>query len=610
MTMVLKRTRAFVPSDLPGLIHDWDADNIAQADASAVSSWPDAVVGGVAAVQATASQQPTLKTNILNGHKVVRFDGAVTNADHILATYPSTLAQPTTVFLVGQTAVDGVARKFFDSPGTTGRNILEMTVGGLWNGFSGTNRTFGTADANWNIHTLVFGANSVARVNGLNKSLAGSFGTTGCDGLDIGNRGTNNLGTKGDIARILVFNRALSNDEIVHVQNYLSKRYAIAIFPQSSRLYVDSVLGNDAAVGNPAAPLLTLGAAISRLPTDGGTIFVTAPEASPLREQVTYTGAGDIEIRSATDGVEWFMYGSEKHTSGWTSLGSGIYSKVLAGYPTAVDSVVVTSLTDGDGDFVVLRPNLATPTTPAAGESGWDNATTTLYVHLAADANPGVHTIEVTKRLFCFVTTGTGQVTLRWLHARGGTNAGIQAGNASGAGKIYAYDCKADYCGDEAGMKLADPGTVFYAERCEANLCTHNDGFSVKGSGTMTLVDCIARKNWEEGFTSHDTTTLHVTRGRSHHNYGSGYEGVTVSANVATFDGTEFDHNNVGGGPSGLGAVTYRTGQTGSVANCNIHDNNLKGICQEAGSTVSFSNNTSGVAAGNAQADCINCGGC
>jgi hypothetical protein len=60
-----------------GLLLRYKADDLPGANGSAVSSWPESSGNGhPAATQATATNQPTLQTNSLNGHKTVSFSGA------------------------------------------------------------------------------------------------------------------------------------------------------------------------------------------------------------------------------------------------------------------------------------------------------------------------------------------------------------------------------------------------------------------------------------------------------------------------------------------------------------------------------------------------------
>lgn len=51
------------------------ADDIDQADESFVSTWNDLSGNNHHAIQATATNQPTLRTGVVNGHNAVRFDG-------------------------------------------------------------------------------------------------------------------------------------------------------------------------------------------------------------------------------------------------------------------------------------------------------------------------------------------------------------------------------------------------------------------------------------------------------------------------------------------------------------------------------------------------------
>jgi hypothetical protein len=349
-------------------------------------------------------------------------------------------------------------------------------------------------------------------------------------------------------------------------------------------------------------------------------VLIEADEAHPLREQVYYTGAASVRLDSVDRSSYWHVYGSEKHTSGWTSAGGGVWTKVLAGHVAAadgVDSVVVTDMTDADGDFLVLRPARvvagATVTAPAAGQSGWNFATSTMYVHLADGSDPNGHTIEISKRLFGIASIGLGKLSVHHARARFAASTCIQAGD-SFDGEVEVFDSKAEYAGSQSCLRAVNSTTAsrLYAERTEAALCTANDGWSVKGASLVECHDCEGRKTWEEITTSHDTATLKFYGGRLHHAYGAAYEGVLSS--LAIFDGVEVDHNNVGlgdttqCGPSGSYAITYRDTMTGSVTNCDVHDNHLGGVGLQdtvgAGVTVdAYTLAHSGVANGNGAAD-------
>src|SRR5687767_8135189 len=68
--------KTFSPSQVANLIAWYRADDIADVDGTAVSAWADQSGNNNNLVQGTAANQPLIKHNILNGHKVVRFDGS------------------------------------------------------------------------------------------------------------------------------------------------------------------------------------------------------------------------------------------------------------------------------------------------------------------------------------------------------------------------------------------------------------------------------------------------------------------------------------------------------------------------------------------------------
>ena len=79
------------PAAFPGLAGWWDADSLGYADGTAIDNgsnkWTDRSGNGNHLIQATAANQPVLKTGIINGRAVVRFDGvAAPNHDYLAFT--------------------------------------------------------------------------------------------------------------------------------------------------------------------------------------------------------------------------------------------------------------------------------------------------------------------------------------------------------------------------------------------------------------------------------------------------------------------------------------------------------------------------------------------
>lgn len=74
-TFTILTYRAFEPTEISGLKGWWKADSINQADNTSVSAWLDSSGNEAHMYQSSATAQPTLQTNELNGYPVVRFDG-------------------------------------------------------------------------------------------------------------------------------------------------------------------------------------------------------------------------------------------------------------------------------------------------------------------------------------------------------------------------------------------------------------------------------------------------------------------------------------------------------------------------------------------------------
>lgn len=74
-TFTILTYRPFEPTEISGIKGWWKADSISQADGSSVSAWLDSSGNEAHMYQSSASAQPTLQTNELNGYPVVRFDG-------------------------------------------------------------------------------------------------------------------------------------------------------------------------------------------------------------------------------------------------------------------------------------------------------------------------------------------------------------------------------------------------------------------------------------------------------------------------------------------------------------------------------------------------------
>lgn len=223
MARVLRRGTAapsFDPSTVSGLVAWYIADDLALADATAVSSWTDRAGTPHNAVQATGTKQPLYKTAILNGHAVLRFDGI----DDFLRS-PLTLSQPDTVFVAFKSLVGASGVRVITDGGSLNSHLLRSFSN--WEIYAG-GAVVGAVAADTSAHVLAAtynGASSSLRVAG-GAGDSGSAGTGGMTALTIGIAGDQtNFPGNYDIAEVLIYNSALVLTDMNHIGSYLASKY-------------------------------------------------------------------------------------------------------------------------------------------------------------------------------------------------------------------------------------------------------------------------------------------------------------------------------------------------------------------------------------------------
>lgn len=220
--------RAFSPSQL-SLLKVWiRADDVAGADGAAVSAWADQSGNGNNFAQGTGANQPLIKHSILNGHKVVRFDGS--NDFMKTAAFGAALSQPTTIFTVGKAVGTAVAQTFHDGIAVGNRHLLQKTTTPQWLSNAGSSISGGTADDSFHVFSSVYdGANSAVYRDGT-LVASGNAGAHTLTGVIIGARYDETAQRlNGDIAELIVVNRLMTNQERKQVSRYLGQKYALSV---------------------------------------------------------------------------------------------------------------------------------------------------------------------------------------------------------------------------------------------------------------------------------------------------------------------------------------------------------------------------------------------
>ena len=220
------------------------ADKGVTETAGAVSAWSDQSGNFNNPVQTDPARRPILVDNILNGEPVLRFDGL---DDSLVAPSSPTVAiagDITTFFVVKFDDFDTyravwaktqnnlpASTDFYTLPGT-GRPRIFRGNGSGSAGFSdalnspvpGVFQIIAFDQSGTTLHHYLDG---LPNGEGMITAVLGDTGAP----LHIGTRGDQFTRMKGDIAEIIIYDAALSEEERTTVFNYLGRRYGIATTP-------------------------------------------------------------------------------------------------------------------------------------------------------------------------------------------------------------------------------------------------------------------------------------------------------------------------------------------------------------------------------------------
>lgn len=211
----------------------------------AVALWPDLSGNGNHATQTTGANQPTCVANVVNGHAVVRFNGT-SNFLSIANILGSRLfsTNTATLFIVGRSNSPANRGSFIQwNPGvnTNWVNVhLPWSDGVLYWDFghiSSGGRVTIAMPAGWldAFHATTLWRNSTTGQIYADGSQLASSGMT--DALDntitanfvVGSNSNDSAFLNGDIAEIIIYNRALLTSERQSVERYLANKYNIAL---------------------------------------------------------------------------------------------------------------------------------------------------------------------------------------------------------------------------------------------------------------------------------------------------------------------------------------------------------------------------------------------
>lgn len=228
---------AFLPSKIPNLTlwlsGDSGAttdDGVTQAiDGQAVKQWNGQSTPAVNATQGSAGSRPTFKSNIINGKPVLRFTahslvtGSFLDSSYNTACTFFTVRNKTSGNLKLSASHNSTRWWTARDQGNTRFYTDQLSVADL------PMPCPGPGGKSWALETFRY--NGSAKVARINRFAVGQLSATGnltLNGtLTIGDYSVGGFAWDGDIAEMIMYNRALTNAELTQVENYLLVKYGL-----------------------------------------------------------------------------------------------------------------------------------------------------------------------------------------------------------------------------------------------------------------------------------------------------------------------------------------------------------------------------------------------
>lgn len=206
----------------------WRADSIAQADNTAVASWPN-LNGGVDLAQATSGDRPTYRTGRQNGKPAVAWPTSAGGTVHLLSTAFATQAQPVT--FVGILKPSDISNMEFFHWGGTAEMYIESSKWNSWTGASSIASAGAPTPNAWVVWTFVVnGASSAMYINGTQVATGNagslSLGTTLNFGRHASTAGRN---WRGDIGEFIVYTDAADATKRAQIHSYVQDYWGITV---------------------------------------------------------------------------------------------------------------------------------------------------------------------------------------------------------------------------------------------------------------------------------------------------------------------------------------------------------------------------------------------
>jgi transposase-like protein len=320
-------TDKIVPYDFTNLLARWRADDIVGVDQDQVSSWSDVDGLWTPLSQTDPASQPLLRTNSMNGHKVVQFDGGndflQMQGTALLLSLDRAALTVFVAYKLGPTQITSGSRDVFSmsdgdnvsqhrmslySHSTTlhtlagGRRLDDdnlQTIEGLTT-LPGNKQGILCAQFGWSTRELYLYEDGIQTASSLTFQTAGNTSPTPSLAGAVGSRASG-AGEYfyGNIAEILVFNTLCTPAQRTSVQKYLTDTYG---FPSATTgVAMTETIGvvDGLDTWDPNDPVLSKTVVMSRARSVAETVSITDSVTAVMNGGVVFppplSGVGSIQ---------------------------------------------------------------------------------------------------------------------------------------------------------------------------------------------------------------------------------------------------------------------------------------------------------------------------
>jgi len=222
-----------------GLFDATSGGNPVTADGSSVARWEDQSGSGYHVTQSTSANRPVLKTGIRNSKNAIRFDGS---GDKMVSpSIPQNDSSGLSVFVVmyvngyggggfGRIFVRGAVRRYFVAGGAVQRSEFQVVQLNTHTSATGSIQT-----GSWYLNAGLWNGGTSASTSlkqRINRTESGSapagianISSSLNQAYTIGDEVAGGRGFDGDFAELIIYNQALTTEQIDNVEGYLAAKW-------------------------------------------------------------------------------------------------------------------------------------------------------------------------------------------------------------------------------------------------------------------------------------------------------------------------------------------------------------------------------------------------